>query len=83
VHGEGYRSLICALLYFEVKFKHNKEMDLHKKIKRSFSISKALGNVGLVAVGVGAVLTLAGYIVSFRVDHLEGKLNKNNNKNRR
>ena len=53
-------------------------MDLHKKIKRSFSISKALGNVGLVAIGVGAALTLAGYIVSFRVDHLEGKLNKNN-----
>ena len=57
-------------------------MDLHKKIKRSFSISKALGDIGLVVTGVGVALTLGGYFVTlFRVDRLEGKLNKNNNKN--
>jgi len=56
--------------------------DLHKKIKRTFSVSKALGEVGLAAVAVGAVLTLVGYGLSFRVDHLENKL-KNNQKHRK
>lgn len=58
-------------------------MDLHKKIKRSFSISKALGNVGTITVGLGVALIMFGYGVSFYVDHQEGKLNKNNIKNRR
>jgi hypothetical protein len=52
-------------------------MDLQKKIKRTFSISKGLGDAGLLAIGIGTILTVAGYALSFRVDHLENKLNKN------
>jgi hypothetical protein len=58
-------------------------MDLHKKIKRTFSISKGLGDAGILAIGIGAILTVAGYVLSFRVDHLENKLDKNNQKHRR
>ena len=43
--------------------------NLHKKIKRTFSISKGLGDAGILAIGIGAILTIAGYALSFRVDN--------------
>jgi hypothetical protein len=58
-------------------------MDLHKKIKRTFSVSKAFGDIGTIATGIGVGLIFIGYVLSFRVDHLENKLNKNNQKRRK
>lgn len=52
-------------------------MDLHKSIKRSFSVSKALGKAGVITIAVGSVLLLAGYAASFHVDKLETKLRTN------
>jgi len=49
-------------------------MDLKKRIDRSFSISKALGKVGIYVIGAGAVLLLGGYAMSFHVEKLESKL---------
>jgi hypothetical protein len=59
-----------------VNYKHNKykTMDLKKRIDRSFSISKALGKVGIYVIGAGAVLLLGGYAMSFHVEKLESKL---------
>ena len=56
----------------------NDKNNLHKKIKRTFGVSKAFGDIGMWAIGAGAVFTLVGYILSFRVDSLEKKLNNNN-----
>lgn len=52
-------------------------MDLKRRIDRSFSISKALGKAGVIAVAVGSVLLLAGYAMSFHVDKLQTKIKKN------